>query len=281
MYKPGRILIKPSTKNRTVFFVSDRTGITAEALGSSLLSQFESVAFNKIYLSFIDTLDKAINAVEQINRVSSKEGNPVLVFSTQINHEFRLMMSKSNCVFFDFFDTFISKMERSLELKSSHTAGRLHGLSHNSNYTDRISSINFALGSDDGLGTKSYENADLILIGVSRSGKTPSCLFMALQYGIYAANYPLIEQDLENTQLPDSLQQYKHKLFGLTINPIRLQKIRDERRSNSHYASLKQCQSEVKRAEDLYHTNHIPFIDTTQTSIEEISTKIIHKLSLR
>lgn len=274
-------MVKPNTKSRAVFFVSDRTGITAEALGSSLLSQFESVDFNKKHLSFIDTLDKANEAVKQINRASLQIGEPALVFSTQINHEFRVMMSKSDCVFFDFFDTFISKMERSLDLKSSHTAGRLHGLNHYSSYSNRISSINFALGSDDGLGAKSYENADLILIGVSRSGKTPSCLFMALQYGINAANYPLIEQDLENTQLPDVLKQYKHKLFGLTINPIRLQKIRDERRSNSNYASLKQCQSEVKRAEDLYHAQCIPFIDTTQTSIEEISTKIIHKLSLR
>jgi hypothetical protein len=274
-------LVKQSAKNRTVFFISDRTGITAEALGGSLLSQFEGVDFNKIHLSFIDTLDKANAAAVKVNSASIKTGEPALVFSTQIDAEYRDILSKSNCIFFDFFDTFISKMERSLDLKSSHTAGQSHGVNHNDNYSDRISSINFALGSDDGLGSKSYENADLILVGVSRSGKTPSCLFMALQYGINAANYPLIEQDLDNTRLPESLQQHKHKLFGLTINPIRLQKIRDERRSNSSYASLKQCQSEVKRAEDLYHSNNIPFIDTTQTSIEEISAKIINKLSLR
>jgi regulator of PEP synthase PpsR (kinase-PPPase family) len=274
-------LVKQSAKSRTVFFISDRTGITAEALGGSLLSQFEGVDFNKIHLSFIDTLDKANAAAVKVNSASIKTGEPALVFSTQIDAEYRDILSKSNCIFFDFFDTFISKMERSLDLKSSHTAGQSHGVNHNDNYSDRISSINFALGSDDGLGSKSYENADLILVGVSRSGKTPSCLFMALQYGINAANYPLIEQDLDNTRLPESLQQHKHKLFGLTINPIRLQKIRDERRSNSSYASLKQCQSEVKRAEDLYHSNNIPFIDTTQTSIEEISAKIINKLSLR
>mgnify|MGYP001567403569 FL=1 len=268
-------------KNRAVFFISDRTGITAEALGSSLLSQFESLDFTKTHLSFIDTLDKASDAVEKVNNASLETGEQALVFSTQIDNEFRAMLSKSNCVFFDFFDTFISKMEYSLDLKSSHAAGRSHGVNYNSNYSDRISSINFALGSDDGLGSKNYENADLILIGVSRSGKTPNCLFMALQYGINAANYPLIDQDLENTQLPKSLQQYKHKLFGLTINPTRLQKIRDKRRGNSNYSSLRQCQNEVKRAEDLYYANHIPFIDVTQTSIEEISTKIINKLSLR
>ena len=274
-------MVNQNNKNRIVFFISDRTGITAEALGGSLLSQFEGLNFTKIHLSFIDTLDKAHDAVKKINSASLETGEPALVFSTQINSEFRVMISKSDCVFFDFFETFISKMERSLDLKSSHTAGKSHSVSHNSNYSNRMSSINFALGSDDGLGSKTYENADLILIGVSRSGKTPSCLFMALQYGINAANYPLIEQDLENTKLPESLQQFKHKLFGLTINPIRLQKIRDERRSNSNYASLKQCQNEVKRAEDLYHSNNIPFIDTTQISIEEISAKIINKLSLR
>jgi len=274
-------LVNQNNKNRIVFFISDRTGITAEALGVSLLSQFEGLNFTKIHLPFIDTLDKVHDAVKKVNSASLEAGEPALVFSTQINSEFRVMISESNCVFFDFFETFISKMEQSLDLKSSHTAGKSHGVNHNNNYSSRMNSINFALGSDDGLGSKTYENADLILIGVSRSGKTPSCLFMALQYGINAANYPLIEQDLENTKLPESLQQYKHKLFGLTINPIRLQKIRDERRNNSNYASLKQCQNEVKRAEDLYHTNNIPFIDTTQISIEEISSKITNKLSLR
>ena len=253
-------MVNQNNKNRVVFFISDRTGITAEALGVSLLSQFEGLNFTKIHLSFIDTLDKVHDAVKKVNSASLEAGEPALVFSTQINSEFRVMISESNCVFFDFFETFISKMERSLDLKSSHTAGKSHGVNHNNNYSNRMNSINFALGSDDGLGSKTYENADLILIGVSRSGKTPSCLFMAL---------------------PESLQQYKHKLFGLTINPIRLQKIRDERRSNSNYASLKQCQNEVKRAEDLYHTNNISFIDTTQISIEEISAKIINKLSLR
>ncbi len=204
---------------------------------------------------------------------------PVLVFSTQINQNLRQLIIDSNCIFFDFFDTFISKMEHALNLKSSHTVSRSHGVSQNDHYTDRINSINFSLNSDDGLGLKYYDQADIILIGASRSGKTPSCLFMALQYGIKAANYPLIEQDLKNTKLPEILQQYKDKLFGLSINPIRLQKIRDKRKSN--YASLQQCQSEVRRAEDMYHTNNIRFLDTTQTSIEEISAKIINKLSLR
>ncbi|MDC9726351.1 MAG: kinase/pyrophosphorylase [Candidatus Thioglobus sp.] len=268
------------TNQRTVFFISDRTGITAEALGNSLLSQFENIEFNEIHLSFVDTFDKAKSAIGKINNASAKGNSLPLVFSTQINAEYRELIKNSPCIFFDFFDTFISKMERSLNLKSSHTIGRLHNPNSN-DYSSRINSINFSLGSDDGLGSKNYAQADIILIGVSRSGKTPSCLFMALQYGIKAANYPLIDQDLTNTELPEILQPYKNKLFGLRIKPERLCQIREKRKGNSAYASIGQCQREIKRAEDLYLANNISFLDTTQISIEEISAKIISKLSLR
>ncbi|MDP6103450.1 MAG: pyruvate, water dikinase regulatory protein [Gammaproteobacteria bacterium] len=279
------VINNPKTKNhspvRTVFFVSDRTGITAEALGNSLLTQFEGVTFNKIHLSFIDTSKKAENCVKQINEACIKDSNPALIFSTQIDEKYRDMMAKSNGVFFDFFETFISRMEDSLGSKSIHTAGKLHGLDSNQNYNSRINSVNFSLASDDGMSIKSFDRADIILIGVSRSGKTPTCLFMALQYGIKASNYPLIEQDLNTDKLPSILRPFKDKLFGLTINPVRLKKIRGERRSSSDYSSLKQCQSEVRRAEDIYHSNKIPYIDTTQISIEEITAKISNKFSLR
>lgn len=184
---------------------------------------------------------------------------------------------------FDFFESFISHLETVLDTESSHTAGRSHGINRDNknNYGSRINSINFALGNDDGITTKNYDDADIILTGVSRSGKTPTCLFLALQYGIHAANYPLIDEDLDTDKLPSSLLQYKDKIFGLTINPIRLQKIRDERRSNSRYASLVQCQKEVKRVEEIYHNNKIPFLDTSQVSIEEISSIILAKTNLK
>jgi regulator of PEP synthase PpsR (kinase-PPPase family) len=266
---------------RTVFFISDRTGITAEALGNSLLTQFEGVTFNKVHLSFIDSLQKVEKCVQQINEACAQDGKPALLFSTQIEEQFREMMSNSDGIFFDFFETFISRMEKSLESKSIHAAGKLHGLHSNKNYNSRINSVNFSLASDDGMSIKSFDRADIILIGVSRSGKTPTCLFMALQYGIKAANYPLIEQDLDTDKLPKILQPFRGKLFGLTISPTRLRKIRGERRSSSTYSSLQQCQSEVRRAEDIYHSNKIPYIDTTQISIEEITAKITNKFSLR
>ena len=269
------------TIERTVFFVSDRTGITAEALGLSLLTQFSGIKFKKQTLSFIDSPEKAEAAAKQVRNAHEKDGEPPLIFSTQITDEYRDTMAESGGVMFDFFETFISKMEFSLHSKSSHAAGRSHGISKESKYSARINSINFALNNDDGATTKYYEEADIILTGISRSGKTPTCLFLALQYGIHAANYPLIEEDLDTHKLPDILQQHKEKLFGLTLNPTRLHKIRSERRGNSRYASLDQCQREVRRAEEIYYSNRVPYLDTSQVSIEEIATTILDKTTLK
>ncbi len=266
---------------RTAFFVSDRTGITSEALGNSLLTQFSDIKIKKISLSFINTLDKAKKAVNEINQRAQLDGKPPLIFSTQITKEYRDLLANSEGIFFDFFDTFISKMERALDAESSHKTGLSHGLSSQKNYLGRIDSINFALNNDDGSSIKNYDDADIILIGVSRSGKTPTCLFLALQYGIYAANYPLIEQDLTTDKIPQMLQAHKDKLFALTINPTHLHKIRSERRSNSVYATLSQCQKEVRRAESIFAANGIASIDSSQMSIEEIATLIINKKNLK
>jgi regulator of PEP synthase PpsR (kinase-PPPase family) len=181
---------------------------------------------------------------------------------------------------FDFFDTFISQLENTLKTKSSHEMGLSHGVGNKNTYSGRIDSINYALNNDDGLTTKYYDSADIILTGVSRSGKTPTCLFLALQYGIYAANYPLIDEDLNSISIPSALKPFKDKLYGLTINPVRLQNIRDVRRSNSGYASIEQCRKEVRRAEDMFVQNDISFIDTSHISIEEIAGRILQKSKL-
>ena len=265
---------------RTVFFISDRTGITAEALGNSLLTQFPELEFKRINLAFIDTLKKAQSAVSVINDASEADGQPALIFSTQVSSEYRHLLEDSSGIIFDFFETFISKLESTLDSESSHEMGLSHGVGNKNTYSGRIDSINFALNNDDGLTTKYYDNADIILTGVSRSGKTPTCLFLALQYGIYAANYPLIDEDLDTIAIPNPLKPFKDKLYGLTINPIRLQNIRDVRRSNSGYASIDQCQKEVRRAEDMFVQNNISFIDTSHISIEEIAGRILQKSKL-
>ena len=195
----------------TVFFISDRTGITAEALGNSLLTQFTDIEFKRVNLAFIDTPSKAKNAANQVKEASEADGQPALIFSTQISKEYRQLLINSGGIFFDFFETFISELEETLGTKSSHTVGLSHSVTDKNTYGNRIDSINYALSCDDGLNIKNYARAEIILTGVSRSGKTPTCLFLALQYGIFAANYPLIEEDLKTIKLPTILQKNKNK----------------------------------------------------------------------
>lgn len=265
---------------RTVFFVSDRTGITAETLGHSLLSQFENIEFKQITLPFIDTLDKALAAVEQINRRAREQGVRPVIFSTLVDPEIRCLLVTSAGVFFDFFDVFIGPLEKELQTPSSHTVGRSHGLANTAKYNVRMDAVSYSLDTDDGVGVQHYARADIILLGVSRSGKTPTCLYLALQFGIHAANYPLLEEDLADLRLPVVLGPCRARLFGLTIDPERLHQLRHERRPNSRYASLKQCQYEVPQAEALFRTENIPFINTTTMSVEEIATTILHQSKL-
>ncbi|WP_421621071.1 posphoenolpyruvate synthetase regulatory kinase/phosphorylase PpsR [Alkalilimnicola ehrlichii] len=264
---------------RSVYFISDRTGITAEALGHSLLTQF-SIDFEQRTIPFVDTEEKAAQVVEQLNAASQRSGLRPIVFSTVVDAEVRRVLQTTDAVLFDFFDTFIAPLEQELRMPSSHVIGRSHGVVDNNMYDVRIDAMNYALNHDDGAVTHHYSRADVILTAVSRSGKTPTCIYLALQYGIYAANYPLTQDDLNRGKLPRKLVKHKRKLYGLTINVDRLQKIRSGRLPNSDYASLRQCSYEVARAEALFRSEGIPYVNTTTMSIEEIATKIIHEAKL-
>lgn len=260
---------------RTVFFLSDRTGITAETLGHSLLTQFDEHEFDQITLPFIDSVDKAEAAIRHINAVSMEQGVRPIIFSTLIHDDLRDRFHQASGLFVDFFKSFVGPLERELQVKSSHIVGRAHGIKDSDKYDQRIDATNFALNYDDGSRTVGYEKADVILIGVSRSGKTPTCLYLALTYGIYAANYPLAEDDLETGDLPATLRPYRDKLYGLTISPTRLVQIRKERRASGRYASAKQVSFELRGAEALFSKYQIPSVDTTSFSIEEISSTIL------
>jgi len=266
---------------RTVFFVSDRTGITAEALGRSLVSQFDGAAFKQVTLPFIDSVDKAKEAVARIAAAAREDGTRPLVFSTMVQDDLRAIFRGSEALCLDFFDTFIGPLERELDMKSSHTSGKAHAGADDASYVNRIEAVNFVLANDDGVTTRNYPKADVVLVGVSRSGKTPTCLYLALQYGIYAANYPLTEDDMDKGRLPEALLPHRDKLYGLTIEPVRLQQIRQERRPDSRYASPDQVSYEVKKAENLFKGAGIPYINTTHPSIEEIATTILHKAGLK
>lgn len=260
---------------RFVFIISDGTGITAESLAHSLLTQFENIEFEKQTIPYLDTLEKAGAFIARINRCYEETEIKPLVFMTLVNPNINAYIKQSKACVFDLFSTFLAPLEQELSTKSSYTVGRTHGVADVESYNHRIEAVNYCLAHDDGIKTRDYDKADIILIGVSRCGKTPSCLYMALQFGILAANYPFTDDDLSDFRLPEPLRPYKKKLFGLTIDAQRLQHIRTARRPNSQYASAEQCRLETSEVEVMYQKENIPFINSTRFSIEEIATKIM------
>jgi regulator of PEP synthase PpsR (kinase-PPPase family) len=262
---------------RTVFFVSDGTGITAETFGHSVLTQFE-LRFRQVRLPFIDTLDKAYDALRKINEAFENDGHRPIVFSTLVHTELSDVIRKCKGMYMDMFQTFVAPLEQELGVKSTHTIGRSHNIVDSEEYKNRIEAINFSLAHDDGQSHKNLAEADVILVGVSRSGKTPTSLYLAMQYGIKAANYPLIPDDFERGRLPSSLYQFKTKIFGLTITPERLSEIRNERRAGSKYAALENCRYEVNEAEAMMKREGIRWLSSTTKSIEEISTTILQEI---
>jgi [pyruvate, water dikinase]-phosphate phosphotransferase / [pyruvate, water dikinase] kinase len=263
---------------RTVFFISDGTGITAETFGNAILAQFEFKA-RHVRLPFIDSVDKAHQAVRQVNHTADVEGRKPIVFTTLVNIEI-LKVLEEGCkgMLLDMFGTFVRPLEIELGMKSNHRIGRFSDVSKSKEYHDRIEAINFSLAHDDGQSNRDLDQADVILVGVSRSGKTPTSLYLAMQYGLKAANCPLIPEDFERKQLPSALLPHRRKIFGLTIQPERLAEIRNERRPNSRYAALDNCRMEVGEAEAMMRRAGIRWLSTTTKSIEEIATTILQEI---
>ena len=264
---------------RTVFYVSDGTGITAETIGHSVLTQFEPIEFDSFRIPFVDTEDKAHAAVARIRETETRTGARPIVINTVVDERLSELLSTSGAVMIDVFAPFIAPLERELGLSRSRSVGRAHGLVNFAEYEQRINATNYALAHDDGLDVN-YSDAEVVLVGVSRSGKTPTCLYMALHYGVRAANYPLTQEDLERQELPERLRAAREKLYGLTIDPIRLQQVREQRRPGSRYATLEQCRWEVAEAERLMKREGLSTLSTTHTSIEEIASKILAQLGI-
>ncbi|HEX9585968.1 MAG TPA: pyruvate, water dikinase regulatory protein [Gammaproteobacteria bacterium] len=267
--------------SRTVFFISDSTGITAETLGHTLLTQFDNLDYKQVTLPFVADVEKATQAVRQIDAAAKRDEQRPIVFSTLTSAPVYETITACNALVLDLFSVFIHPLERELNRGSTHVRGRSHGLVDRASYEIRIDAVDFALAHDDGASTRHYGEADIILVGVSRSGKTPTCLYLAMQFGIRAANYPITEENLDDRHLPKALRPHREKLFGLTIDAVRLRQIRNERRPNSRYASVAQCRREINEVEALFSANGIKFFDTSATSIEEIATRLLQETGLK
>ncbi|RDI95322.1 kinase/pyrophosphorylase [Meiothermus sp. QL-1] len=264
---------------RTVFIVSDHTGLTAESVARSLLAQFEGVSFRYVMRPFTNSEEEVYELLYEINATHQREGVRPIVFSTLANPTLNDQLKTAPALHFDLFRTYLGELERELGRPPTGRVGRLHSISDR-NYFTRIEAVDFALSTDDGLGERYYQMADVILVGVSRAGKTPTCLFLGMQYGIRASNYPLAEEDFEREALPKAIQPYQDKVYGLTIHPQRLHQVRTQRKPGSRYASLEQCEYEVRRAELLFRHLGIRYFDTTSASIEEIAANIVQTAGL-
>lgn len=266
--------------DRTAFFVSDGTGITAETFGHSVLQQFDGLRIRQVRLPFIDTVEKAEEAVTRINHQQLVDGRRPVVFSTLVDPRINEIVRTANALFLDLIATFVDPLETEFGVKSTHTIGRFHAVAESDRYKQRIEAIHFSMAHDDGQLHKDLEQSDVIFVGVSRCGKTPTSLYLAVQHGVKAANYPLIPEDFDRRKLPEVLYRYKPKLFGLTISPERLAEVRNERRPGSRYASIETCRMEVSEAEAMMKREGIPWLSTTTRSIEEIATTVLTLLDL-
>ncbi|MEM8498641.1 MAG: pyruvate, water dikinase regulatory protein [Pseudomonadota bacterium] len=262
-------------QKRSAFFVSDSTGVTAETLGNSLLAHFDQIEFDTKVLRYVDSLERAQAAVQEINQAANDTGFRPLIFETIIGTDIREKLAESEGFLVDVFTSYLAPLEQELRVQSNFTVGRGHSVVQDAAYNSRINAVHYAIDNDDGQHASSYDKADIVLVGVSRSGKTPTSIYMALQYGLYVANYPLTEDDLNELRLPKGLAQHKSKLFGLNIDPERLVSIRQERRPDTRYASPKQCDEEIRMAQSLFSRFNIPSLDTTHLSIEEIAGRIL------
>lgn len=264
---------------RTVFYVSDGTGITAETIGHALLTQFTETEFATDRIPFVDTPEKAQAAADEIRDAGLQSGLRPIVINSCVDPQLNAILAGSQALMLDVFAPFVEPLERELGLQRQSRVGQAHGMVDFEIYHRRINAMNYALTHDDGI-SMDYAEADVILVGVSRAGKTPTCVYLALHYGIRAANYPLTPDDLDDERLPAKLRAYRGKLFGLTIDPQRLQQIRQERRPDSRYANLDTCRREVAAAETMFRMERIPVLSTTHASIEEICSRLLEELGI-
>lgn len=259
---------------RTVFIVSDHTGITAQTLARTLLSQFDGLALESVLLPFTDSESKVRSAREHIETARARDGVRPIVLSTLTDSRLRALLRESDALVLDLFEAFIGALEREFSRPSTPVVGKTHGLADREGGRRRMQAVKFALSSDDGVNEKAYADADLILVGVSRTGKTPASLYLAMHWGLKVANYPLTEEDLCRGMLPDALAPYRDRLVGLVMEPLALQRMREERRPDSPYSALSQCQREMRASGELFRAVAIPVVDTTYCSVEEVASRI-------
>jgi regulator of PEP synthase PpsR (kinase-PPPase family) len=270
----------PDERTVPVFFLSDSTGISAETMGNALLIQFPDLHFERRLIPFITSVEEARRVVAVLDEAMDGPVTP-LAFTTAAVDEVRLELHRTRCPLIDFFDLHMSRVESILQTRAMRVAARLHGVGDIKRYNNRMAAVEYAIEHDDGQSLRALDKADVILVAPSRCGKTPTTMYLALQHGVFVANYPLVDEDLESTELPRPVRQLQDRCFGIVTTPARLTQVRQERRPNSRYASLEQCTYELRRTEALFRTHAIPTVNSAAKSVEEMSTVILQRFGAR
>lgn len=278
---PQRVVNRHATETSAVvpvFFLSDSTGISAETMGNALLIQFPNLRFERTLIPFISSVDEARAVVARLNEALDTSPRTPLVFTTAASDEVRLELRRTRCPLIDFFDLHMQQVEAILDTPGERLAARLHGVGDIKRYNSRMQAIEYTIEHDDGQSVRSLDKAEVILVAPSRCGKTPTAMYLALQHGLFVANYPIVEEDLEVTELPRPVRHLRERCFGLMTSPQRLSAVRQERRPGSQYASLEQCTFELRRTEAMFKRHRLPVVDSSTKSVEEISTMILQRL---
>jgi regulator of PEP synthase PpsR (kinase-PPPase family) len=261
-----------------VYFVAESTGISAEAMGNALLVQFPGVRFERHRIPFITSIGDARKAVATLDAAMAGPRIPI-VFATIADDTIRGVLATSRAPIIDFVDSHLGQLEDLLGMPGQHLAIRVHGVGDQQRYERRMQAVDYAIKHDDGEDIRDYSDADVILLAPSRCGKTPTTMYLALQHSLFVANYPLVPEDLESAELPGPVRHLRDRCFGIVTTPARLSQVRNERRPNSTYASLEQCQWELRRAELLFRANRIPTVNSSAKSVEEMSVVILQHLA--
>lgn len=260
-----------------VYFLSDSTGISAETMGNALLIQFPDLVFERTTIPFISTPEHAREVVRRLD--AAMDGRePPLVFCTAAEDEVRRELHRARAPVIDFFDMHMNRIEGILGRRGVRQPSRLHGVGDIKRYNSRMAAVEFTIEHDDGQSLRALEKADAILLAPSRCGKTPTSMYLALQHGLFVANYPLVDEDLEATRLPEAVEAMLDRCYGITTTVDRLTRVRNERRPGSRYSSTEQCRWELRRATQLFESHGLPVIDSASRSVEEMATLIIQTM---
>ncbi len=261
---------------KDVYYISDSTAILAEDLGRALLCQFPGISFNEEKIPFVRSPEQAQAALQKILERSG--GRFPLLFCTIIDRNIREIFDSPEVEYFDILNGFLGQLEHSLEA----TPLREPGFSRRGkDIAKRVEAIHYTLEHDDGTRTREYHQADIILVGVSRSGKTPVSVYLATHFGLKAANFPLTSEQLDNYVLPVDIIRNRQRALGLTSSPKHLHKIREKRYKGSSYASLSTCSRELQQARQLFSQHQIRVLETEGKSIEELAVQAIQLTGIK